>query len=108
MELRSTNASGGVAFTLYRMGDTTAFTLGSGQYITITDILLICSAEVAYAICGATDVIGRTVVRGTADENGGLAHRFETPYQLPKGITPRLFADAGKVDCTMTGYLQGS
>ena len=105
-------ASGAANTTLltYKSGDAPggviqAFVLAANEYLVITDVLLITAAAGAYALCAATDVAGRRIVRGTSDANGGMAHHFETPYTCPRGVIPVLIADSGAVSCLVQGFV---
>ena len=104
-EVSSADASGGVAFTLYPAGSVTARTLASNEFVVITDIIFIATVGGAYALVAAADSAGRRIAKGIADAKGGLAHHFETPRTCPVGVTPKLIAAAGQVDCIITGYI---
>ena len=105
-EVVSADASAGVAFTLYPDGNTTAFTLGSTQFLTITDIIFVSTVGGVYSIAADTQAAGKYIAKGNADALGGLAHSFSTPLTCPKGVTPKLFAAAGQVDCVISGYVK--
>jgi hypothetical protein len=111
LEAYGANASPAVIpFVLYKAGSKTAFTLKSTQYITITDIIFSSTAGGTFAVAFETlasvvPTAGTRIAVGEASVAGGLAHHFETPMEGMKGVTPSLFADAGQVDCVMTGYV---
>ena len=117
LEATSSNASGagGTPFLLYPSGSKTAFTLASTQYLTITDIIFISTAEAAYVLAfdaaiatSAGGALGTIIAKGKATKEGGLAHHFETPMTGPKGVMPYLCADVGQVDCILVGYIQNT
>jgi len=105
MEVSSADASGGVAFAIYPAGSATAITLGAAQFVHITDLILVSTAGGDYAVVADTDAAGRRAAKGNADALGGLAHHYEEPYVCPKGVTPKLIADAGQISCILQGYL---
>jgi hypothetical protein len=104
-EVDSPDAHLGVAFTLYYAGSLTAFALAANQTIAVTDIVFISTAGGTYSIVGDSDAAGRRVAKGNASALGGLAHRFEEPVVLAKGVTPKLFAAAGQVTCVLQGFV---
>lgn len=104
-EVSSTDASGGIAITLYKAGSTTAYTLLSTEYVDVTDIIFISTAGGVYALTMDVNSAGHWIAKGNAAALGGLAHHFETPVSCPIGITPKLFAAAGQVDLIVTGYI---
>ena len=103
-EVDSLNAVGGVAFTLYEAGNTVAFTLEADDFLTITDVVFISTAGGTYSVAMPTQAAGKYVVKGNAEALGGLAHQFGTPIACPKGVTPKLFAAIGQVDCVISGF----
>jgi hypothetical protein len=106
-EVVSSDASGGMAFTLYTAGGApTARTLLSTEYMTVTDVIFVSTAGGTYdVVFGPAEGVGLRVIKGNAEVKGGLAHHFETPRVGPKGFTPYLFAASGQVDCIITGYI---
>lgn len=104
-EISTDGATGGVAVTLYPSGSTTARTLQSNEFLTITDIVFVSTAGGAYALVADTDVAGLRIVKGDAEVLGGLVVNFTRPITCPKGVTPKLFADTGQVDLTISGYI---
>jgi hypothetical protein len=106
-EVISADASGaGVAVALYPAGTTTARTLLSTEFVTITDVILISTAGGVYdLIFGTSAGAGKHIAKGNASALGGLAHHFETPIAGPAGVVPLLIAAAGQVDLIVTGYI---
>ena len=114
-EVVSTNASGGVAVTLYKAAPAlpiAAKTLTANEYVTITDVIFISTAGGVYNLVFyplstgvITDGAGLRIVKGNADVLGGVAHHFETPVTGPKGYGVALIAAAGQVDLIVSGYI---
>ena len=113
-EVVSSNASAGVAVTLYNSAPAlpiAARVQKATEYLTITDVLLIYSGASAglynlvfYPLGGAiADGVGLRIVKGQADVDGGVAHHFETPVTGPRGYGVALIADSGQVDLIITG-----
>jgi hypothetical protein len=106
-EVDSADAHGGVAFTLYKAGSTSSFSLGTAEYLNITDIIFIAAAEGLWEVYADSDAGGRVVAKGKAATEGGLSKTFTTPYVCPVGVTPKLYAAAGcgQVTCVVQGFV---
>jgi hypothetical protein len=110
-EVVSSNASAGVAFTLYKQATATAYTPTSTEIITVTDIIFVSTAGGVYNLVfypaggSIADGAGLRIAKGNASALGGLAHHFETPRTGPKGYLPALISAAGQVDAVITGYV---
>jgi len=105
----SADASGGVSFTIYRMGGPTTETIAGTRRIVITDIILSTVAGELATIAANAAVAhsaGNLIAKITT-ETGALtfSHHFSTGFECPPGKTPELICSAGQVDCVITGYL---
>lgn len=101
-EVSTSDASGGVAFTLYESGSVSARTLESDEYLVITDL----SLELADAghVVADSDAAGRRVAHLPS---GHSLVQFETPYTCPRGVTPKVFTDtAVAAEVTLQGYIK--
>lgn len=113
MEVSDANSSPAkLTFLLYKGASTTAYTLKDNEYIVVTDIIFFSTAGGAFTIAfdatlasSTGGVAGTLIAKGSAAAQGGVAHHFETPMEGMKGITPTMFAAAGRVDCVMQGYI---
>ena len=105
----SADASGGVSFTIYRMGGPTAETIAGTRRIVITDIIITTTAaEIATVAADATAAhSGGNLVALITTETGSLTQSISlnTGFQCPPGKTPELICSSGQVDCILTGYL---
>lgn len=95
---------------LYGAGSVTAVTLGSTDYVVITDVFVLCGATgltvTVYDGGNNTVGAGEVVVKGTFSANGGLAWNLATPHVCQAGTWPKvLTSGAGQVDVSIKGYV---
>ena len=91
--------------TIYAAGNPTAITLGSDQWIEITDIQFSSTVGGAYVMYAGTNIAGQRIIKGNAAATGGLTIRYSTPIVCKRGEVPAMVAAAGQVDVIFTGYL---
>ena len=108
MEVDTASAnSAAVAFKIYDPITQDEITLASDEYLVITDIALITSANMDVTIAANTNAAGKRIVCGTFAAGGGISHNMVTPHRCPRGVIPKLFAGAdSQVDCVMHGWIQ--
>ena len=104
-EVDSSDASGGVAFTIYPMGSTTARALGTGEHLNITDFLIGTAAGGLIKIVTDADAAGKIVFKGTVAVTNAITHHFQTPFACPRGVVPKLIAPSGAVSCVICGTI---
>lgn len=102
-EVTSADASSGVAFTLYDSGGVAARTLDSGEYLVITSVSARIAAGVDALVAADTDAAGRRAAYLGA---GTSFIELCPPFICPRGVVPKLIADAGQVDVVLQGYVQ--
>lgn len=115
-EISSSDASAGVAFTLYDGGAPTkgnsiaARALSATEGVVLTDIILIATAGGTFTMVFyplSTGVIADTpglrIAKGDFAATSGFAHHFETPRIGPPGYGVGLVASIGQVDGVITG-----
>jgi hypothetical protein len=105
-EVVSANASGGVAAKLYSAGTATERTLATTEYLEITDIIFDCETGGTYAFVADSDAVGRRIAKGEAAANTQVIVNFSSPFVCPKGVTPKLIADAGNVALLFQGRIR--
>lgn len=108
-EVRSADASSGVAVPIYNPGNTTALTLGADEYLEVTFVHLVTVAgEDAYVLIGSDATIGtaEAIVRGTYAANGGFAGELGQPKVGAPGETLWVVAPAGVVDVQIRGTIR--
>lgn len=99
--IEGADASGGVAFKLFNAAQTTERSLDADEYLTITDI----SANMGDTGLVAADSAANGK-RAAFLASGINNINFETPYDCPKGVTPKVFADtAASAKATIQGYI---
>lgn len=106
--LHSTDASAGVALTLYPSGGNTALTLAANEILEIETVDIISAPGGDVKVFVAADMTltaGNTVVRGTVAANGGIVKEFKQPWAGSVGHTPRAIAPAGVLDVIITGAI---
>lgn len=107
-EVVSADASGGVAFVLYKSGSVEVRTLGATEFLHITDYSVIRAAAGTFAIVADTDVAGRRIVKNPGDATTGVDRALAQALTCPVGITPKLFAAIGDVVAVIAGYITGA
>lgn len=108
-EVVSADASGGVAFKLYRSGETTERTLAAGEYLNITDYSILSAVAETFGIYADSDAAGKRITKIFAPINGGEVHALSIPHTCPKGVTPKLIAGgAGNVVSMIHGFITGA
>lgn len=106
-ELHSTDASAGVAVTLYERGTLSTTTVAATERLCITAVLLVTAAGGdSFVFVGAdnTEGNGEYVVRGTFAANGGV-NTAVVEFMGGRGHTPFAQAPAGVVDVIFYGYI---
>lgn len=109
--LRSADASGagGVVVPIYDAGtDGTAITLGTSQFIEITDIgsILTPGGDLHVFFGTGAPAAGSTIIRGDVVANGGIVKSFvRTGRHGDAGDAVRVQAPIGNVDVWFTGRL---
>jgi len=103
-----TDASSGIAFTLFSGGSVTEYTLQSDERLVITDVLVVSENAGLVGVHVDSDAAGRRVVQGSVAAGGGIAHHFTTPHFCPGNTVPKLFAPAGVACGMINGYVQKS
>lgn len=105
-DMSSADASGGVALTLYLDGTVTTTTIGADEYLYITDLQLVVAAGGAAGLYADSDAGGRRIAKGTYAPTGGvIPGGFNRRRKCPKGVTPKVIAPIGQVDCIIHGYI---
>lgn len=100
------DASGGVTMLLYPAGSATAGTLGASQILHITDIHMVVENGGDAALVADTDAVGRRIVKGHYDTNGGVDKSFQHPYTCPVGVTPVFIGAAANLNvCLIEGFI---
>ena len=66
-EVVTGDASGGIAFALYKAGTVTPYVLKANEFISITDILLSMAAAGTYSIVADTATPGQYICTGLAN-----------------------------------------
>lgn len=106
LEVDSTDAHGGVKFTIYESGQLTPYTLLANEYVNIIDWSYgTVAGGVFEIVAAASDTAGARVVKGDTAATITIGHFLPLPYTCPEGVTPYLIAAAGQVTCTMNGYI---
>lgn len=108
LEVDTTDASGGIAFTIYNMATATARTLLATEYLHITDILVDIAAAGTVKVVQSTDAAGHLIFKATfgADPNANtLTHHFAVPICCGIGLVPKLVAPAGVATAVLTGVI---
>lgn len=110
-EVRSADASSGVAVPIYLSGPGTsvAYTLKSNEYLEITWAKLITVAGGdSYILVGADATIGvnEAVVRGTYAANGGFAGEISPPKVGVAAGTLFVVSPVGMVDVKVQGFIR--
>lgn len=107
-ELHSSDASAGVAITIYNQGSKTARTLASNEYIEIESLEVVSVAGGDVTVFGSTDGTidaGETIVRGTVAANSGIA-MSKMRYTAKNGDSIFVKAPAGVVDAVFSGSIR--
>lgn len=103
-EVVSADAHAGVAFTLSK--GALAFTLGTDDTLFISDLQVVMEDAGAFAVVADSDAAGKRVAKGSVLGGGGVVLNFQTPFECPRGIMPKLIADAGNVSALIQGLIQ--
>lgn len=95
---------------LYGAGSTTAVTVGSNDYVTITDLKVITGSALTVTVYDGADATvdaGEVITIGDYAANGGEAQPgFRTPHTCQKGTWPKVKASgAGNVRVQIRGTL---
>lgn len=107
-EVVSADASGGVAFKLYKSGETGEHTLAATEYVNITDYSVIRAVAETFAIVADTDVAGKRVVKNPGTAAAGVDRALAQPFVCPAGVTPKLIAAAGDIVAVIEGFITGA
>lgn len=109
-EVVSADASGaGVAFALYLGGMTAAYTLGSKEFLNITDVEILTEDAITAGIFADSDANGKRVTKLFSPANGGKNNSLITPHICPAGVTPKLITSgAGNVVSIIHGFITGA
>ena len=110
-ELHSTDASSGVALTLYRAGSLQTVTVADNEFLDIDRAsVVVADGGDAYIFLGSVGAGlqgGEIVIRGTFSENGGMTEDLSrTPRAGAAGATAVCIAPAGVVDAKITGRIR--
>lgn len=108
-EVRSTDASSGVAVPIYEPGKTTALTIAADEYLEVNFVHLVTAAGGdSYLLIGADATIGtaEAVIRGTYAANGGFAGHLDQPKVGAPGETLWVVAPVGVVDVQVRGTIR--
>lgn len=110
-EVRSSDASSGVAIPIYESGPGTpaAYTLKANEYLEVTWASLVTVAGGdSYILIGADATIGtdEAVIRGTFAVNGGYAGEISPPKVGVKAGTLFVVAPSGVVDAKVHGFIR--
>lgn len=100
-------------FAIYGGGSTTAVTLAAGDYVTISDLDILCGSSAltvtVYDGANATVDAGETVVIGDYPANGGIARTYRSPHVCQKGTYPKVkTSGAGAVKVVFHGFITGT
>jgi hypothetical protein len=110
-EVRSADASSGVAVPIYLAGSdtSTAYTLAANEYLEVTwaELITVAGGD-SYVLVGADATIGtnEAVVRGTFAANGGFAGEISPPKVGVKAGTLWVVAPLGVVDVKVQGFIR--
>jgi hypothetical protein len=104
-EVKSTNASGGVAFTLYEAGSVTARTLMATEWLEITDLKIVRETAGTAEVVADTAAPGRYLYYDGSSLFFGDELRLRTPFVCPQGIVPKLIAASGNVFALIQGSI---
>ena len=108
-EVVSADASGGVAFKLYKSGEVTEHTLAATEFVNITDYAILSAVAETFGIYADSDAVGRRITKLFAPINGGESRSLLTSHTCPKGVTPKLIAGgAGNVVSIIHGFITGA
>ena len=105
------DASGGISLVLRKGGSQESRTLGSGEYLCITDIFV--STEDGGDIWLDFDADDDDdhdeediIVAGNLAPNGGIVQQLRTPLIGPAGATPKFYGVATGLDvCCVRGFI---
>lgn len=106
-EVKSADASGGIAFTLYPSASKTAHTLKSGEVVSI-DSLAVSSVAAAGGLTTVGfdgDAAGERAFQGYLAQHYVATRDFKTPHQGPAGVVPALVSPAGNVAAQIHGFI---
>lgn len=104
-EVVSTDASAGVAFTLYKAGSLTAYTLLATEFVTVSDFAIVRTAAGSAAIVGTSDASGSRLIKGDFSDTGGIVQRLQNEHVFAEGVVPQLIAAAGTIRAFIHGTI---
>lgn len=110
-EVRSSDASSGVAVPIYLSGPGTsvAYTLKSTEFLEVTwlEVITVAGGD-THVLIGADATIGvnEAIVRGTFAANGGFAGEISPPKVGVVGGTLFVTSPAGVVDVKVQGFIR--
>jgi len=96
------------AITLYISGSTVARTLGSTEFLVITDLTIHTEAGGDLSLAADDDsVAGETIQRGVFAAKGGIDKTYRAPFRCPKGVVPKFKGASSDVSiCIVEGYIE--
>lgn len=107
-EVVSADASGGVAFKLYKAGSTTEYTLLATEFVNITDYSVIRAVAGTFAIVADADADGERVVQNPGAATVGVDRMLRQSFTCAKGVTPQLIAAIGDIVAILEGFITGA
>jgi hypothetical protein len=88
-------------------GAGTAYTIGANDHFFLTDVIASLPAGGNLAIVnGTTDTAGLRALKVSLPAGASVLEKhFESPVEFARGVTPKLFADAGTVAVQIQGRI---
>jgi hypothetical protein len=115
MEVSSSDASGGIVFAIYPMGQRTVRSVAGGvqllatEYLEVTDILLDIAAAGTVKVVQDADTTGELIFKATLPADpvtNTVTHHFSVPICCQQGVIPKLFAPAGAAAAVLCGLIR--
>lgn len=83
------DASTLTALAIYPAGSTTAYTLGSGEVLHITDVFIMLESGGDFSLVANEAAAGKYIAHGNAAPNGGVVMSKRTSFTCAPGVTPK-------------------
>lgn len=107
-QMSSTDAHAGTAVYTYYEGKVER-DIAADEILMVTDVNIFSAPGGAISVTAVDDPsnvsVSIVLFAGTVAADGGVAKRFETPFQVPQGYTLVVTAPAGQVDSQIEGYV---